>query len=83
MSKAEQYREHAQRCDQLLAQAHEPRTRQRLRRERQDWLELAANCEARQRASFTDPFGLDQEMTPAALRAFEATQPARRALGGR
>ncbi len=82
MSKAEQYREHAQRCDRLLALAQDPRTRQRLRRERQDWLELAANCEARQRASFSDSGGLDTEMTPAALRAFEATEP-RRAQGWR
>src|SRR4030095_888582 len=45
MDKVQEYREHARRCEMLLAKADDPRVRQRLRQERQEWLELASSRE--------------------------------------
>ena len=73
MQKAEEYRGHARRCELLLEKAADPRVRQQLRRERQEWLELAASCEAaRRNERWAGERPLDQDMTLAALRAFEA-----------
>jgi hypothetical protein len=78
VSKAELYREQARRCELQLQHVEDIRLRQQLRRERQEWLDLAASREAVERRSFTgpapatDPRPLDEEMTLSALRAFEA-----------
>ncbi len=73
MRKAQEYREHARRCELLLEKVTDLRVRQRLRRERQEWLELAASSEAALRNErWTGERPLDQDMTLAALRAFEA-----------
>jgi hypothetical protein len=73
MGRAEKYREEARRCDLLLDQVQDLRVRQQLRRERQEWLELAASLDTTRTAAY-DPERLDQDMTLASLRAFEATQ---------
>lgn len=78
MQKVQEYREHARRCELLLGKVQDPRIRQQLRRERQEWLELAASREAairEGRRSETRP--LDEEMTLSALRAFEASRRTR------
>lgn len=72
MSKAQQYREHARECERLLEQAQDVQARIKLRRERQEWLELAASREAVERASFAGERPLDEDMTLGALRALEA-----------
>jgi hypothetical protein len=75
MHKVQEYREHARRCELMLEKVDDPRIRQRLRRERQEWLELAASREAalrRERWSGERP--LDEDMTLESLRAFEAVQ---------
>ena len=78
MGRAEQYREEAHRCDLLLDHVQDMRERQQLRRERQEWLELAASIDAVRPAYFEPTFDaverLDQDMTLASLRAFEATR---------
>ena len=73
MDKVEEYRGHARRCELLLERAEDPRVRQRLRRERQEWLELAASREAVLRGErWGGERPLDEEMTLSSLRAFEA-----------
>lgn len=73
MDKVEEYREHARRCELLLEKAEDPRVRQRLRQERQEWLELAASREAVLRGErWGGERPLDEEMTLSSLRAFEA-----------
>jgi hypothetical protein len=75
MQKVQEYREHARRCELMLEKVDDPRIRQRLRRERQEWLELAASREAalrRERWSGERP--LDEDMTLESLRAFEAVR---------
>ena len=75
MRKAQEYRDHARRCELLLEKVTDPRVRQQLRRERQEWLELAASSEAALRNErWTGERPLDQDMTLAALRAFEANR---------
>ncbi len=73
MHKAQLYREHARCCELLLEKVEDPRIRQRLRRERQEWLELAASREAALRGERwpCEP-PLDQDMALSALRAPEA-----------
>ena len=76
MKKVEEYREHARRCELMLEKADDPRVRQQLRRERQEWLDLAASREAALR---NERWGcdrpLDEDMTLSSLRAFEASRP--------
>ena len=73
MDKVEEYRAHARRCEVLLEKAVDPRVRQRLRQERQEWLELAASREAVLRGErWGGERPLDEEMTLSSLRAFEA-----------
>lgn len=73
MDKVEEYREHARQCELLLERAHDARVRQQLRRERQEWLELAASREASLRGErWAGERSLDEEMTLSSLRAFEA-----------
>jgi hypothetical protein len=73
MHKVQLYREHARRCELLLEKVEDPRIRQRLRRERQEWLELAASREAALREErWTRERPLDEDMSLGALRAFEA-----------
>lgn len=73
MDKVQEYREHARRCELLLEKAADPRVRQKLRRERQEWLELAASREAVLRGErWAGERALDEEMTLTSLRAFEA-----------
>ena len=73
MGKVQEYREHARRCELLLDKASDPRVRQRLRKERQEWLELAASREAALRGErWGGERPLDEEMTLSSLRAFEA-----------
>lgn len=75
MDKVQEYREHARRCELLLEKAADPRVRQKLRRERQEWLELAASREAVLRGErWAGERALDEEMTLTSLRAFEARQ---------
>ena len=75
MDKVREYREHAMRCALLLEKAADPRVRQRLRRERQEWLELAASREAVLRGErWGGERALDEEMTLSSLRAFEASR---------
>lgn len=75
MDKVQEYREHARRCEVLLEKAMDPRVRQQLRRERQEWLELAASREAVLRGErWAGERALDEEMTLSSLRAFEARQ---------
>jgi len=75
MDKVQEYREHARRCELLLEKATDPRVRQQLRRERQEWLELAASREAVLRGErWAGERALDEEMTLSSLRAFEARQ---------
>jgi len=81
VSKAQEYREHARRCDVLLDQVQDLRVRAQLRRERQEWLELAASREAADRAARLGDRPLDEEMTLRALRAFEADPKTRRTGG--
>ena len=77
MGKAQEYREHARRCELLLARAQDLRVRAKLRRERQDWLELAADREAAdRRARLEGERALDEDMTLSSLRAFERTRQA-------
>jgi hypothetical protein len=75
MDKVQEYREHARRCELLLERATDPTVRQKLRRERQEWLELAASREAVLRGErWAGERALDEEMTLTSLRAFEARQ---------
>jgi hypothetical protein len=79
MHKVRAYREHARRCELLLEKAADPRVRQQLRRERQEWLELAASREAMLRNErWTGERPLDEDMTLSSLRAFEAARSPRR-----
>jgi len=79
MDKVREYRDHARQCELMLEKAEDPRVRQRLRRERQEWLELAASREALLRGErWAGERALDEEMTLTSLRAFEA---GRRASG--
>jgi hypothetical protein len=72
MHEAERYRDLARQCELRLEAEEDLVARQQIRRERQDWLELAASREAMLRTSFTGEPPLDLDMTPASLRAFEA-----------
>lgn len=75
MKKVQEYREHARRCELLLEKTQDLRVRQQLRRERQEWLELAASREAMLRSErWTGERPLDEDMTLTSLRAFEATR---------
>lgn len=75
MDKVQAYREHARRCELLLEKVQDPRVRQRLRRERQEWLEMAASREAALRGErWAGERPLDEEMTLSSLRAFEASR---------
>jgi len=79
MRKVQEYRDHARRCELLLEKVEDPRIRQQLRRERQEWLELAASREAMLRNErWAGERPLDQDMTLSALRAFEAARRPRR-----
>lgn len=72
MHKVQEYREHAHRCELLLEKAQDLRVRAQLRRERQEWLELAASREAVLRGErWAGERALDEEMTLSSLRAFE------------
>ena len=56
----------------MLDKAQDPRIRQQLRKERQEWLELAASREAALRGRrLAGERPLDQDMTLSSLRAFE------------
>ena len=78
MRKAQEYREHARRCELLLEKVQDLRVRQQLRKERQEWLELAADCEAADRlARMEGELPLDRDMTLSSLRAFERTRQGR------
>ena len=80
MDKVREYRDHARQCELMLEKAEDLRVRARLRRERQEWLELAASREALLRGDrWAGERALDEEMTLTSLRAFEA---GRRAAGG-
>jgi hypothetical protein len=80
MEKVREYRDHAHQCELMLEKAEDPRVRQKLRRERQEWLELAASREARIRGErWVGERALDEEMTLTSLRAFEAGRRASRA----
>lgn len=80
MDKIQEYRNHARQCELLLEKAEDLRARARLRRERQEWLELAASREAFLRNEhWAGERALDEEMTLSSLRAFEA---GRKAAGG-
>lgn len=73
MDKIQEYRDHARQCELMLEKAEDPRVRQRLRRERQEWMELAASREAFLRGQrWAGERPLDEEMTLTSLRAFEA-----------
>jgi hypothetical protein len=74
MQEAEQYREFARACELRLEAEPDLVARQRIRCERQEWLELAASCDAVERTGLTGEFPLDHDMTPASLRAFEARE---------
>jgi hypothetical protein len=75
MGKAQEYREHARRCEILLERVQDLRVRAQLRKERQEWLELAADREAAdRRARLEGERGLDEDMTLSSLRAFEQTR---------
>lgn len=77
MNKVQEYRDHARRCELLLEKAADPRVRQQLRRERQEWLELAASREAVLRGErWAGERPLDEEMSLSSLRAFEASRRA-------
>lgn len=79
MDKVQEYRDHARQCELMLEKAEDPHARQKLRRERQEWLELAASREALLRGErWAGERALDEEMTLTSLRAFEA---GRRAAG--
>ncbi|CAN7487511.1 hypothetical protein LJR225_003395 [Phenylobacterium sp. LjRoot225] len=79
MDRVQEYRDHARQCELLLEKAEDLRVRARLRRERQEWLELAASREALLRGErWAGERPLDEEMTLTSLRAFEA---GRRAAG--
>jgi hypothetical protein len=79
MRKVEAYRAHARRCELLLEKVTDPRIRQQLRRERQEWLELAASREAMLRNErWSGERPLDEDMTLSSLRAFEAARGPRR-----
>jgi len=72
--KAQEYREQARRCELMLERTPDLRVRQQLRKERQEWLELAASCEAELRiARMEGEVPLDRDMTLSSLRAFERT----------
>jgi hypothetical protein len=78
MGKAQDYRDHAHRCDLLLEKATDLRVRTQLRKERQEWLELAADLEAAERrARHEGERRLDEDMTLSSLRAFERTRHVR------
>jgi len=78
MGKAQDYREHARRCELMLDKVQDLRVRAQLRRERQEWLELAADREAAdRRARLEGERALDEDMTLSSLRAFERTRSAR------
>jgi hypothetical protein len=75
MDKVHEYREHARRCELLLDKVQDPRIRQQLRRERQEWLEFAASREAMLRNErWSGERPLDEDMTLSSLRAFEASR---------
>lgn len=77
MDKVQEYREHARNCELLMEKTEDLRVRQQLRRERQEWLELAASREAVLRGErWAGERALDEEMTPASLRAFETSRRA-------
>jgi hypothetical protein len=78
VQEAEQYRELARQCELRLEKEPDLLVRQQIRQERRDWLELAANRDAVERASFAGDVPLDHDMTPASLRAFEAVTRLRR-----
>ena len=82
MHEAERYRELARQCELRMDAEPDLLARQKIRSERQAWLELAANREAVERASFVEDRPLDQDMTPASLRAFEALAPGKPPKGG-
>jgi hypothetical protein len=80
VDKVQEYRQHARNCELLIEKTQDLRVRQQLRRERQEWLELAASREAVLRGErWAGERALDEEMTLSSLRAFEAI---RRAEGG-
>jgi len=75
MDKVQEYREHARDCERLIEKTEDLRVRQQLRRERQEWLELAASREAVLRGErWAGERALDEEMTLSSLRAFEASR---------
>ena len=75
MDKVQEYREHARDCERLIEKTEDLRVRQQLRRERQEWLELAASREAVLRGErWAGERPLDEEMTLSSLRAFEASR---------
>jgi hypothetical protein len=75
MGKAQEYREHARRCELMIERVQDLRVRAQLRKERQEWLELAADHEsAERRARLQGERPLDQDMTLSSLRAFERTR---------
>lgn len=77
MDKVQEYREHARSCELLIEKTEDLRVRQQLRRERQEWLELAASREAVLRGErWAGERALDEEMTLSSLRAFEALRRA-------
>jgi hypothetical protein len=77
MGKAQDYREHARRCEMMLDKVQDLRVRAQLRKERQEWLELAADREAAdRRARLEGERALDEDMTLSSLRAFEQTRRA-------
>jgi hypothetical protein len=77
MGKAQEYREHARRCELLLERVQDLRVRAQLRKERQEWLELAADRDAAdRRARLEGERALDEDMTLSSLRAFEQTRRA-------
>lgn len=77
MDKVQEYRDHARQCELMLEKAEDLRVRQKLRRERQEWLELAASREALLRGErLAGERALDEEMTLTSLRAFEAARRA-------
>jgi len=77
MGKAQKYREYARSCELLIEKTEDLRVRARLRKERQEWLELAADHEAAERrVRLEGERPLDQDMTLSSLRAFERTRRA-------
>jgi hypothetical protein len=61
-----------------LAKVDDVRVRAQLRKERQEWLELAASAEAAAAgARVVGERPLDEDMTLSSLRAYERTRPQR------